>query len=46
MMTAPLIMVGAGHAHLVALRDWVKQGYRAPAGSLLVTPQADAWYSG
>ncbi|WVM89265.1 hypothetical protein UMZ34_00610 [Halopseudomonas pachastrellae] len=30
MMTAPLIMVGAGHAHLVALRDWVKQGYRAP----------------
>ncbi|WP_425220749.1 FAD-dependent oxidoreductase [Pseudomonas sp.] len=46
MMAAPLIMVGAGHAHLVTLRDWIKQGYRAPAGSLLVTPESDAWYSG
>lgn len=45
-MTQPLIMVGAGHAHLVALRGWVEQGYQAPPGSLLITPERYAWYSG
>ena len=45
-MTAPLIMVGAGHAHLVALRGWAEQGYRAPPGSVLISPEPFAWYSG
>ncbi len=45
-MTQPLIMVGAGHAHLVALRGWIEQGYQAPPGSLLITPERYAWYSG
>ncbi|GAA6130580.1 FAD-dependent oxidoreductase [Halopseudomonas sabulinigri] len=43
---APLIMVGGGHAHLVALRQWIANGQRAPAGSLLVNAQPYAWYSG
>lgn len=45
-MTQPLIMVGAGHAHLVTLRGWIEQGYQAPPGSLLITPERYAWYSG
>ena len=45
-MTAPLIMIGAGHAHLVAIRDWIRQGYQPPPGSVLVTPEPEAWYSG
>ena len=43
---APLVLVGAGHAHLVSLRHWVIQGYRAPAGSLMINPEPQAWYSG
>ena len=45
-MTAPLIMIGAGHAHLVAIRDWIRQGYQPPPGSVLITPEPEAWYSG
>lgn len=45
-MNRPLILAGAGHAHLVTLRSWVKRGLRAPAGSLLVNPTPAAWYSG
>ena len=45
-MSAPLIMIGAGHAHLVAIRDWIRQGYQPPPGSVLVTPEPEAWYSG
>ncbi len=42
----PLVMVGGGHAHLVALRQWIADGQRAPAGSLLINAQPYAWYSG
>ena len=45
-MSSPLIMVGAGHAHLVALRGWIAQGYQVPPGSLLISPEPYAWYSG
>ncbi|MFN3581079.1 MAG: FAD-dependent oxidoreductase [Pseudomonas sp.] len=45
-MLSPLILAGAGHAHLVVLRNWLSQGYRPPAGTLLLSPTAQAWYSG
>ena len=45
-MSSPLIMVGAGHAHLIALRGWIEQGYQVPPGSTLISPEPHAWYSG
>lgn len=42
----PLILVGAGHAHLVMFRRWLDAGYRPPEGSILVNPGTHAWYSG
>ncbi|MEH6490936.1 FAD-dependent oxidoreductase [Halopseudomonas sp.] len=45
-LQAPLVMVGGGHAHLVALRQWIASGQQAPAGSLLINAQPYAWYSG
>lgn len=41
-----LILAGAGHAHLVAMRRWVDNGFRPPAGTLLLSPTSQAWYSG
>lgn len=41
-----LLMIGGGHAHLVALRRWARAGWRAPADSVLVSTEAYAWYSG
>lgn len=45
-MTSPLILAGAGHAHLVTLRRWVETGFRPPPGTLLLSPTPEAWYSG
>jgi NADH dehydrogenase FAD-containing subunit len=45
-MSHPLILAGAGHAHLVAVRRWIDAGWRAPAGTLLINPTGRAWYSG
>ncbi len=45
-MNSPLILAGAGHAHLVTLRRWVDSGFRAPPGTLLLSPTPEAWYSG
>ncbi len=42
----PLVLAGAGHAHLVAIRRWIDAGWRAPAGTLLLSPTSEAWYSG
>ena len=42
----PLILAGAGHSHLLALRQWLDQGYTPPAGSILISPDPAAWYSG
>lgn len=41
-----LILAGAGHAHLVALRQWVDNGFRPPKGTILINPNTHAWYSG
>lgn len=41
-----LILAGAGHAHLVAMRGWVDSGFRPPAGTILLSPTPQAWYSG
>jgi NADH dehydrogenase FAD-containing subunit len=41
-----LILAGAGHAHLVAMRRWIDNGFRPPAGTLLLSPTSRAWYSG
>lgn len=43
---SPLVLAGAGHAHLVAIRRWVHEGWRAPPGTLLISPTEQAWYSG
>lgn len=43
---SPLVLVGAGHAHLVMLKRWLDVDYRPPAGTILVNPDNDAWYSG
>ncbi|WP_373188225.1 FAD-dependent oxidoreductase, partial [Halopseudomonas sp.] len=43
---SPLVLVGAGHAHLVAMRRWIDRGYHAPKGAILISPTPEAWYSG
>ncbi|MDO9478382.1 MAG: FAD-dependent oxidoreductase [Pseudohongiella sp.] len=43
---SPLVLVGAGHAHLVMMRLWLQQGWRPPAGTVLLSSGAQAWYSG
>jgi NADH dehydrogenase FAD-containing subunit len=43
---SPLVLVGAGHAHLVALRRWTQGHWRAPQGSVMINPDTQAWYSG
>lgn len=43
---SPLVLAGAGHAHLVTFRRWLDSGYRPPAGTVLVNPDRHAWYSG
>lgn len=43
---APLILAGAGHAHLLALGQWLSTGFQPPAGSILISPDPAAWYSG
>ncbi|MEX2332953.1 MAG: FAD-dependent oxidoreductase [Pseudohongiella sp.] len=43
---SPLVLAGAGHAHLVMLRRWLDTGYRPPTGTILVNPGSHAWYSG
>lgn len=43
---APLVLAGAGHAHLVAMRHWLDNGWRPPAGTILASPEPMAWYSG
>lgn len=45
-MTRPLVLAGAGHAHLVTLRRWREAGFRPPASTLLINPTPAAWYSG
>lgn len=45
-MNSPLILAGAGHAHLVTLRRWIDKGFRPPPGTLLLSPTPAAWYSG
>lgn len=42
----PLLLIGAGHAHVVTMRRWAQAGWRAPAGSMLVSTEPYAWYSG
>jgi NADH dehydrogenase FAD-containing subunit len=44
--TSPLVLAGAGHAHLVAIRVWAEAGLRVPEGSVLLSPTSQAWYSG
>jgi NADH dehydrogenase FAD-containing subunit len=41
-----LILAGAGHAHLVAMRGWIENGFRTPEGTILLSPSSHAWYSG
>ncbi len=45
-LQTPLILAGAGHAHLLTLRQWLDQGYTPPPGSILLSPDPAAWYSG
>ena len=42
----PLVLAGAGHAHLVLMRSWRDRGYQPPPGTVLVAPESHAWYSG
>jgi len=45
-INSPLVLAGAGHAHLVLFRRWLDDGFRPPAGTVLINPGPDAWYSG
>ncbi len=45
-LITPLVLAGAGHSHLVTLRHWLDHGYRPPRGTVLISPEPDAWYSG
>lgn len=42
----PLVLLGGGHAHVVALRSWLDQQRKPPAGTLLISPDRYGWYSG
>jgi NADH dehydrogenase FAD-containing subunit len=42
----PLVLAGAGHAHLVMMRLWIKAGWQPPAGTVLISSGSEAWYSG
>jgi NADH dehydrogenase FAD-containing subunit len=44
--TCPLVLAGAGHAHLVMMRLWIEAGWQAPAGTVLISSSREAWYSG
>lgn len=46
LQSTPLALIGAGHTHLVGLRRWRDRGFRPPAGSVLINPDPEAWYSG
>ncbi|TVP89520.1 MAG: pyridine nucleotide-disulfide oxidoreductase [Pseudomonadaceae bacterium] len=46
LVKSPFIMSGAGHSNLLVLRQWLEQGYTPPTGSILVSPDPAAWYSG
>lgn len=41
-----LVLAGAGHAHLVAMRGWLDNQFRPPEGTILLSPSSHAWYSG
>lgn len=41
-----LLLLGAGHAHMVAMRQWLDQGIALPKETLLINPEPAAWYSG
>ncbi len=43
---SPLVLAGAGHAHLVAMSRWIDRDYRVPQGAMLISPTPRAWYSG
>jgi NADH dehydrogenase FAD-containing subunit len=44
--TIPLLLLGAGHAHTVALRHWAQQRPAALKGAVLVSPSPRVPYSG
>ena len=44
--TCPLVLAGAGHAHLVMMRLWIQTGWQPPAGTVLISSGSQAWYSG
>lgn len=41
-----LLLLGAGHAHMVAMRQWLEQGTALPKDTILINPEPEAWYSG
>ena len=41
-----LLLLGAGHAHMVAIRQWLEQGVILPKETILINPEPAAWYSG
>lgn len=41
-----IILAGAGHAHLLVLKNWLDQGYQPPEKTLLINSTSQAWYSG
>lgn len=45
-LAVPLVLAGAGHAHLVAMREWLDSGWSPPTGTVLLSPDVNAWYSG
>ncbi|RYZ95560.1 MAG: hypothetical protein EOO68_18315, partial [Moraxellaceae bacterium] len=44
-MNKPLLLLGAGHAHAVLLREWIAQGYNA-GNCCLISESAEQMYSG
>lgn len=45
-VSSSLILVGAGHANIVAMRLWLERQVRLPPDTLMINPTPEAWYSG
>ncbi|HSJ79162.1 MAG TPA: FAD-dependent oxidoreductase [Erythrobacter sp.] len=45
-MTAKVLLIGGGHAHVAVLADWIRRGLPARARAVLLTPEPRLRYSG
>ena len=45
-MTATMLLIGGGHAHVAVLADWIRHGLPAGTRAMVLTPEPRLRYSG